>query len=160
MEYLNERITEALSTALPPHKINDLEIDLLVRTFESQVYGILSEGCKPAPTKAPVHQRRKTYPSRLLQKLHRSKRDARREVRRLESRGSDSSDARRNMYKVVRAHNKISRITQKNLSNQQSTYERKRFLHDPHKYAKALFNPPQSGKPNFSKDVAESYFRE
>ena len=37
-------------------------------------------------------------------------------------------------------------------------WEKKRFLQDPHAFAKNLFNPPQAGAPTFTKEVAEAYF--
>jgi len=159
-KHIDNRIVEALSLSLSLAKRQRVAIDRVIEIFENQVYSVLNTECKSKPQPKTVTRKPKQYPSRLLQKLRRSKKDARRTYRRLLQNGEDSSSARKAMFQAVRAYHKINRITKKNVDVKRATFERKRFLHDPHRYAKELFHPPQQGKPNFSKEVAESYFRE
>lgn len=60
---------------------------------------------------------------------------------------------------VVRAHHDLVQSISKKKQSTQDVRERQRFLRDPHAYAKRLLNPPVTGKPAFSKEVANEYFR-
>ena len=62
------------------------------------------------------------------------------------------------MIKAVRAHNDLLK-TIKNESKARDTYrQRHRFLNDPYKFTKNLFDPEKSKRPSFGKETADEYF--
>ena len=62
--------------------------------------------------------------------------------------------------RAVRAHHDLVKLVSTNKQVKKDVQERRRFLQDPHVYAKRLLNPPVSGKPQFSKEVADVYFKD
>ena len=60
----------------------------------------------------------------------------------------------------VRAHHDLVKLVSTNKQVKKDVQERRRFLQDPHVYAKRLLNPPVSGKAQFSKEVADAYFKD
>ena len=79
-------------------------------------------------------------------------------MRQLKREGKDSSGAQRDFFNLLRHYHKVQHTTY-NKSAHDAVWEKKRFLQDPNSFAKNLFNPPNAGKPTFTKDVAEDYFK-
>ena len=68
--------------------------------------------------------------------------------------------AHQHFMRAVRAHHDLVNMISTNKNLKKDVFERRRFLHDPHAYAKRLLNPPVTGKPTFSKEVADLYFKD
>ena len=106
----------------------------------------------------PAQGERKRQP-RLLRKLKAAKTTARKEFRRVKRVGGDSRQAHARFMKAVRAHHDLLKGLRRKDRENQKTRECKKFLSDPHKYAKNLLNPPNELKPAFDKKTADDYFK-
>ena len=62
--------------------------------------------------------------------------------------------------RAVRAHHDLLKAISQSKNSRQAAVERRRFLRDPHRFAKRLLSPPVTGKPSFAKAIADDYFRE
>src|SRR3569833_3093365 len=96
----------------------------------------------------------------MLHKLKSLKREARRELRRTKRDGGDALASHKQFMRAVRAHHDLVQLYSKNKKLKDDVRERKCFVQDPHAYAKRLLSPPVTGKPTFSKEVADLYFKE
>lgn len=159
---LDKVIEAAIVMSMSAAEFRHERIDDVMRRFTNVVYETAAKICGTAegPRKVKTGPDTKQRQPAMLHKLRMLKRDARREMRRTRSQGGDVSVAHREFMRAVRAHHDYLHLVQDNKQLRCETAERKRFLQDPHAYAKRLLNPPVTGKPNFSKDVADSYFKD
>jgi len=61
---------------------------------------------------------------------------------------------------AVKLHHDLAKLVKKSKEESKRLKAKERFLEDPHRFAKELLTPPNLGKPNFSKELADSYFPE
>jgi hypothetical protein len=156
--YLEGKLVDAINVSLPSNLRRTGDVNYIMQRFEERVYDVLSEECGVFNPRRTVP--RKVHPSRMVQKLRRIKRDARRHLRTLKRERKSTDVAQRDYFQILRSYHKVQRITQKNKAVSKGIWEKKRFLHDPQAFATGLFNPPQKGSPTFSKATAETYFND
>ena len=146
-----------MSTAeLRTGKVNDV-----LRVLTDIVCNTAAKVCGTVPEKKKVKKKSdaKREPA-MLHKLKSLKREARRELRRTKRDGGDALAAHKQFMRAVRAHHDLVQLYSKNKKLKDDVRERKCFVQDPHAYAKRLLSPPVTGKPTFSKEVADLYFKE
>ena len=148
--------------------ISDSELRLgksseVLHAFTDIVYNSAADFCGTHPSQERKEYKIKHGPHRkpaLLHKITIAKRNARREFRRAKRSGGDVITAHKAFMRAVRAHHDILCAISKNERDRKKTVECNQFLRDPHKFAKRLLSPPVIGKPNFPKQLAETYFTE
>jgi Reverse transcriptase (RNA-dependent DNA polymerase). len=96
---------------------------------------------------------------KILRQLKLAKKLARKQLRKVKRENGDVLSAHKALMLAVRAYSDLLKSTNRERKERKESDERKRFLSDPHKYAKNLLAPPNKGKPSFSKDLADEYFR-
>jgi len=132
--------------------------------FTDIVYDSAADFCGTLVSAKPKESKDGPSPKRrqpaLLHKLKVVKREARRELRRTKNRGGDVLSAHKAFMRAVRAHHDLLKAISQNKNSRQAAVERRRFLRDPHRFAKRLLSPPVTGKPSFTKATADDYFRE
>ena len=158
---LDSSIETAIVTGMSTTELRHGKVDDVLRRFTDIVYDTAAKVCGTADSKRAKKKgcESKRQPA-MLHRLKALKRDARCELRRTKRRGGDVLSAHKLFMRAVRAHHDLVNMISANKKLKSDVIERRRFLHDPHMYAKRLLNPPITGKPTFSKEVADVYFKD
>jgi hypothetical protein len=164
---LDSLISEAFDLSVSKHRLATGSIHGIVNTLGDLIYSIISEEHGVSvprsanPTKVSTH---KKIP-RFLEKLRKAKTSARRKARsalRLAERTGDFSqyrDLKRTEVKQLRMYASARKSLLRSQREVSLSVEEARFRKNPFDYSKKIFDPPNQGKPLFSKATADAYFQ-
>ena len=158
---LDKLIEVAIIMGMSIAELRHGNVNDVLRRFTDIVYetALKSCGAVSAPKKSKNNSDEKRQPA-MLHKLKTLKREARRELRRTKRQRGDVLSAHKHFMRAVRAHHDLVHLISKENLVKKDVQARRRFLEDPHLFAKKLLNPPITGKPAVSKEVADLYFKE
>ena len=160
---LNTEIGNALSAVLPDLEIGNQTPEKSLQKLNEFTYKFLAEKYPPELIMPKARERRGVR-SRLLNKMDRlraQKRINRRAMRALVRAGltvsKEMDDLRRRWRQLMRDHNRLRMRIERSRRN----FAEGLFRKNPMKYSKGIFaKPKNSGKPAFSKEIAQKYFTE
>ena len=158
---LDEEIYTSIVSSIPKVELDKGMIQDVFTRFTDIVYNtaVAICGLEQKQEKRQAFNQVKR-PPKLLQQLKLAKKNARKEFRRAKRGGTDVLAAYKEFMKAVRAHHDLVKSLKKSEKERKKYTECEKFLSNPHRYAKNLLNPPAKGKPKFSRDIANEYFKQ
>ena len=108
-----------------------------------------------------LYKKRPTNEDRETKTIRGAKRDARKEVKKAKkSKNKDSiADAKKEYLRLVRLHNKSRRNEIRKKKKKEDRKEQERFRKNPYEYSKKLLDEQVKGKPTFTKEDADRFFK-
>jgi hypothetical protein len=166
-EQLDVLISEAFDLSVSKRMLNYGSIHKVVDTLGSVIYDTICEvhGVRVQRSNKPVNEGKKKIP-RFLERLRKAKTLARKEARRALRLAERTGDFRffRELKRAEVRQLRMYATARKSLLRSQEkvslAVEEARFEKNPFDYSKKVFEPPNKGKPLFSKLSAEQYFKE
>ena len=158
---IEDAIMVNLGRSVPINFFKHGDIDEVVTSFENCIWDSISEleGTKERNTVKKKENQHRPGP-RQLNRLRKQKNALRKEYRKQKQSGhEDVKNTCKLLRKALKAYSSLQKQAMSSKLLSDSIVQQSHFKKDPHKFSKYLLKPPVVGKPTFTKEVADDFFR-